>query len=164
MHTLQEGWNAHAYPDSSLTWMRFTVEHCILLLSENALKMLLALGQTMNQSGLIQASYEALSTLTGLSRTTVRHVIDELLKAGAIRIHRKAAGHDAAIYFVNPAIISKGRAVKTKTSLFQDGLSLESSDKYILNAVNSWPETISLKSKAETYNTLKPTTQQNNPS
>ncbi|MBE7723657.1 MAG: hypothetical protein E7244_04220 [Enterocloster citroniae] len=59
-----------------------------------------------DKTNLLNASYDEISKAIGVSKTTVKEVFSKLIKARAITRIRNA------VYMVNPAILSKGKAGK----------------------------------------------------
>ena len=59
-----------------------------------------------DKTNLLNASYDEISKAIGVSKTTVKDVFSKLIKARAITRIRNA------VYMVNPAILSKGKAGK----------------------------------------------------
>ena len=119
---LQAKWNAHAYPEKDMVYSQLSTTQALMRLSPSACKVLIFLGIYCAQSTLIKVSYPVLEVATEIKRTALREAVRELVDCGAIRVHTKPARHEAPIYSVDPALISKGVRRQSKQTEYMAAL------------------------------------------
>ena len=129
---LQAAWNAHSYPEKSMTYAQLCIDQRLFALSDTAYKIVRLLGIYCHQSGLIQARLADICDAVGIKRTSAKQAIAELRSCGAIDIAVPSSRHDAPIYQVNPALINKGRRKKSDMSAYAAGLNIDPK-QYLFN-------------------------------
>lgn len=106
---LQAKWDAHHYPERSITFTRMTIADQYMLLSDTALRVLILMGLRSHQSGLIQISRADLCALTGLKETAIKSAIKTLTEHGCIAVKVPAIRHTPPIYEVNKKLFAQGK-------------------------------------------------------
>ena len=81
----------------------------LLQLSANAIKLLMFLALTVNQTGYVQVSVPALVDIIGLRRTSINAALAELKNSKIIAIKRPQTRHEPPIYMINPLIAARGK-------------------------------------------------------
>lgn len=106
---LQAKWDAHHYPERSITFARMTIADEYMLLPDTALRVLILIGLRSHQSGLIQISRADLCALTGLKETAIKSAIKTLTECACIAVKVPAIRHTPPIYEINSKIFAKGK-------------------------------------------------------
>lgn len=103
---------------ANTSFMRFTYDGLLLLAScsQKAIKLFIHLTAHANQSLRITVSKNDLSSLTGLSKPTLRDAVEELESKGVIIVEEGDHGKgEADTYYLNPGICSCSKMSKQLT-------------------------------------------------
>lgn len=106
---MQDKWNAHSYPEKSLTFTCLTISDHYMQLTDPQLRVLLFMGMRCHQTWLIQVSMSDLALLTGLKPRATQTAVKGLIGAGCIRVHTPSVRHTPPIYEVNSRLFRKGK-------------------------------------------------------
>lgn len=130
---LQDKWDAHMYPEKSMTFTRTTIADQYMLLPDPALRVLLLMGLRCHQTGLIQVSISDLASLTKLKQRATQSAVKTLIDAGCISIKIQSVRHAPPVYEVNRAIFAKGKPLQNRfdySKCGQDGFLLTRTVEY----------------------------------
>lgn len=124
---LQDKWDAHMYPEKSMTFTRATIADQYMSLSDPALRVLLFMGLRCHQTGLIQVSMADLASLTKLKLRATQAAVKALVEAGCISVKIQSVRHTPPVYEVNRALFAKGKPLQNRfdySNCGQDGFLL----------------------------------------
>ena len=115
-------WNSHKHPDNSLAWVKFkNFEKCRAISNlsklsggDKAKSLLLAMIQIVNQDMYVQCSHNIIGKIVSQSKPTVIKCIDTLIQYGFIVVAKKATNKDAAVYMINPNVVTVGKTEDDK--------------------------------------------------
>jgi len=131
-----------AYPDSQLTFHKGNrgLELGGYLTSEEMTMLKLVFEEGVDQGNLVQVSTREAQRITKLDIRTVRKCIAGLLAKGCIAIKLPGTRNSAAVYMVNPAIVTVGNSKANQRSFWElTGTVYKTSDKTVTEDTFSSP-------------------------